>query len=69
VTFGDRRYQHYRDQVPRSLGGGRWSHLDHNDPARRANYRRRHAGIRTKNGRKAISVPNSPAWFSYHYLW
>ena len=25
VSFGDRRYQHYRDII------GHWNHLDHND--------------------------------------
>ena len=32
----------------------------HKDPARRANYRRRHGAIRLKDGRLAYTVPTSP---------
>lgn len=38
VHFGDVRYQQYRDSTPLKL----WSHLDHNDPKRRAAYLSRH---------------------------
>lgn len=69
VSFGDRRYGHFKDRVPKSQGGGLWSRLDHGDAARRANYQQRHGGIITKNGRRAVTVKYSPAWFSYHYLW
>ena len=69
VSFGDRRYEHYRDQVPRELGGQRWRHLDHEDPKRRESYRRRHGAIRDKAGVPYINMPYSPAWFSYHFLW
>ena len=69
VYFGDRRYEHYKDSVPKSLGGGRWSHLDHRDPERRRRYRARHAGVKTKNGRAAYKIQFTPAWFSYYYLW
>ena len=63
VSFGDRRYQHYKDRI------GLWKALDHNDRKRRANYRKRHAAIRTNDGRRAIDIKYSPAWFSYRYLW
>lgn len=69
VRFGDSRYQQYRDSVPRSMGGGQWSHLDHNDAARRRGYRNRHGGIKTKSGMAAYKVKYSPSWFSYYYLW
>lgn len=73
VGFGHRDYQHYKDQVPRALGGGRWARLDHRDPARRARYRARHAGMVCKDARgtpvRCIDRRHSPAWFSYHFLW
>jgi hypothetical protein len=66
VHFGDRRYQHFRDRTPLRL----YSHLDHNDLARRDNYRKRHGSIRLKkDGSLAYMNKYSPAWFSYYYLW
>ena len=41
----------------------------HRDPARRASYRRRHAGIYLKDGRAAYTVKESPAYWSWHILW
>jgi hypothetical protein len=69
VSFGDRRYQQYKDTVPKSMGGGKWTKKNHGDKDRRANYRSRHGGMRCKNGKVCIKVKNSPAWFSYHFLW
>ena len=69
VSFGHRDYQHFKDSVPKHLGGGKWSRKDHNDPARRANYRSRHGGLRCKDGARCIDKKYSPAWFSYHFLW
>lgn len=69
VRLGHIDYQHYKDSVPKRLGGGLWSHLDHKDPKRRDNYRKRHSGVSTKTGIRAIDIPYSPAWFSYYYLW
>lgn len=69
VGFGHRDYEHYKDQVPRSMGGGKWSKLDHGDKDRRANYRARHGGVETASGKKAYRKKFSPAWFSWHYLW
>ncbi len=63
VNFGDRRYQHFKDRI------GLWRSLDHGDRKRRANYRRRHGAIRTSDGKRAVDVKHSPAWFSYRYLW
>jgi hypothetical protein len=61
--FGDRRYQHYKDRL------GFWSRLDHLDSDRRARYWARHSGIRLADGRLAVLVKGTPAWFSMHYLW
>ena len=69
VNFGHRDYKHYRDGVPRSMGGGKWTHLNHNDKERRENYRARHSGVMTKEGKPAYQQKYSPAWFSYYYLW
>ena len=69
VNFGARSYQHYKDSVPKRLGGGKWSSKDHLDSDRRKNYKSRHGGVLTKDGRKAISVRYTPAWFSYYFLW
>ena len=69
VHFGHRDYEHYRDAVPRRLGGGLWSHLDHGDERRRASYRSRHGAVRTRIGELAHRVELSPAWFSYYFLW
>lgn len=69
VRFGHRDYEHYKDQVPKRQGGGRWSHKDHGDAKRRKSYRARHGGLKCKDGRRCIDVKYSPAWFSYHYLW
>ena len=63
VPFGHQKYQHYHDKI------GLYSRLDHNDPERRRRYRQRHSAIKLKNGKRAIDVKYSPAWFSYHYLW
>lgn len=69
VSFGHQDYKHYKDSVPKKLGGGIWSHLDHLDLKRRASYHARHSNIKTLNGQYAINVKYSPAWFSMKYLW
>jgi hypothetical protein len=65
VSFGDKRYQHFKDQTPLKL----YSHLDHLDPKRRASYRARHGAMVDKNGKRYVDKKYSAAWFSYHYLW
>lgn len=50
TSFGDDRYQQYKDKV------GTYRHLDHHDPTRRASWLSRHAndiGIRNKDPRYA----------------
>lgn len=69
INFGNKNYQHYKDKVPKNLGGGLWTNLNHLDKERRRNYRLRHSSILTKDGKRAIDVLYSPAWFSYHFLW
>lgn len=69
VKFGHQDYGQYRDSVPKRLGGGKWTHKDHLDPKRRKNYRARHAGVKTKDGKSAYKQKYSASWFSYHKLW
>jgi len=65
IQFGDKRYQHYKDQTPLKL----YSYLDHNDLERRRRYRARHSKIILKDGTPAYKKKYTPAWFSYYYLW
>ena len=60
------------------LYGGKWIHFGavgyddyttHQDPQRRAAYRRRHAGILLADGRPAYLVKTSPAFWAYNLLW
>lgn len=70
VSFGHRDYEHYKDAVPASLGGQKWTHKNHRNPSRRANYRKRHGSMRCKrSSQRCVDVKYSPAWFSYHFLW
>lgn len=69
VSFGHQDYEHYRDSVPKRLGGGIWDDLDHLDKERRRRYRARHSNVKKKDGRFAYRVKYSPSWFSYYYLW
>ena len=54
IHFGDSRYQHFKDKI------GLYSHLDHNDPKRKANYYSRHG--------KATSKASAKYW-SHKILW
>lgn len=54
-SFGDSRYQQFRDKI------GFYKHLDHNDDQRRNNYINRHS---TDN----LSTYSS-GYFSMFYLW
>jgi hypothetical protein len=55
IHFGDNRYQQYRDKI------GHYSHLDHEDPSRRKNYRSRHSGEQYDK--------NKAGWWAWHKLW
>lgn len=57
VSFGDSRYEQYRDSTGLQL----YTHKVHLDNARRLAFRKRFA--------KAAKNKYSPAWFSYYYLW
>ena len=59
VPFGSKIHEQYRD----ATGLRYYSHLDHNDPKRRASYRARH-GAEGYQNRKY-----SPSYFSYYFLW
>lgn len=69
VQFGSAKYEHYKDQIPKELGGQRWAHKNHLDEERRESYRRRHSKIKNKDGKLAYKEIYSPAWFSWHFLW
>ena len=55
VNFGDKRYEQYKDSTPLKL----YSHLDHGDPKRRANFLSRMGKAR----------PYSANWLAQKYLW
>lgn len=54
-SFGDKRYEHYYDKI------GFYSHLNHLDSTRRANYRKRHKNDKLNE--------YSSGYFSMNYLW
>ena len=56
LSFGDLRYQHYRDKL------GRFTELDHNDKERREKFRKRFGG-------KDFSNPDKALYWSWYYLW
>ena len=56
ISFGDKRYQQYKDSTPLKL----YSNLDHNDEKRRELYYKRHAKDYPKY---------SADYFSKIYLW
>jgi len=62
IHFGARGYEHYFDRF------GKYSHLNHLDKERRRLYRLRHSKVRDKYG-FAYKNKESPAYYSYRYLW
>lgn len=58
VSFGDKRYGHFRDKTPLKA----YSYLDHNDSQRRAQYYARH-------GEKSIRDKTRPKYWSHRFLW
>ncbi len=58
VHFGHPKYQQWKD----STGLGLYSHLDHNDPKRRANFISRH-------NCNNITNKNSAQYLACKYLW
>jgi hypothetical protein len=57
IHFGAAGMEQYEDKISK-----RYSAYDHKDNYRRSLYRKRHA--KTKHDDK-----NSPAYYSWHYLW
>lgn len=64
LSFGDVRYQHYQDKAL-----GLFSHLDHLDKNRRSKYLRRASRIRDGSGNLTANDPESPNYYSIHFLW
>ena len=60
VSFGDRRYEQYRD----STGLGIYSDKDHLDKNRRRQYRARHS-----QEKKTFRNYWSPGYFSWYFMW
>jgi hypothetical protein len=56
VHFGDKRYNHYKDQI------GYYKSLDTNDLKQRERYRKRHA-------KDNIHDPKRPGFWAYNFLW
>jgi hypothetical protein len=65
VHFGSRTNFQYKD----TTGLRAYSHLDHLDPVRKRNYRRRARGIRNRRGKAVYRDKESPAYYSYNFLW
>ena len=59
----------YRDRWVHFGAAGMSDFRIHRDPARRESYRRRHAAILLADGRRAYTVKESPAYWSWHLLW
>lgn len=58
LSFGDKRYMHYRDSTPLKI----YKHLDHNDRKRRMNFKKRHSENINKG-------KYNSAWLANKYLW
>ena len=58
VHFGHSAYEQFKD----STGAEAWSHKDHGDEKRRANYHKRHKCAEEKDKK-------SPNYLSGFYLW
>ena len=65
ISFGDLRYEHYKDTTPLKL----YSHLDHGDQVRRKSYLSRAKGIKDKKGNLTWKNKHSANYYSVHYLW
>lgn len=67
-----------KDKKYMVLYKGKWIHfgqqgysdfLEHKDPKRRANYRKRAKGIKDGQGRLTYKVKTSPNYWAYNVLW
>lgn len=82
AAFGAVGYHHFRDSVPKDLGGGKWTKsrtflknrirkpYEHGDPETRKRYVERHSRPSKKYpGKKTSEIPLTPEWFALHFLW
>lgn len=65
LQFGQKGFNHYEDKTPLKA----YSYLDHKDPKRKINYRKRHSKILKKDGKPAYQDPLQPSFYSFHFLW
>ena len=70
LSFGDNRYQQYKDRTPLKL----YKSLDHGSRRRMHNYFNRHSGIQNKEKAVAYEKKKSkyiytPKILSHVYLW
>lgn len=63
IYFGDSSMQQYYDKF------GKYSFLNHNDENRLKRYKSRAKAIKDKYGRLTYNNPDSPNFWSYHFLW
>jgi len=63
IHFGARSMGHFKDKT------GIWKSKDHGDAERRKSFRARMGGVKKKDGSKAVSDPNSPAYHAMRVLW
>ena len=63
IHFGARSMGHFRDKT------GIWKSKDHGDAERRKSVRSRMGGVKKKDGSRAASDPNSPAYHAMLVLW
>ena len=63
IHFGARSMGHFKDKT------GIWKSKDHGDAERRKSFRSRMGGVKKKDGSKAASDPNSPAYHAMRVLW
>ena len=59
----------YRDRWIHFGAQGYEDFTQHGDLVRRASYRKRHAGILLKDGRRAYQVKTTPSFWAYNLLW
>ena len=67
ISFGDKRYEHYKtsNEIPKNL------HIypEHHDEERRAQYRARASKIVNNEGQLTYKDKNYANYWAYHLLW
>lgn len=64
IHFGATNYEHYYDKT-----GLLSKSLNHKDPVRRKAYYDRQSKVLNKEGKRVITDPLSPSYWSWKYLW